>query len=100
MDEANQLVLDAIQSELLDPQVVEVAVRHALKVIAEQTANEGARLTDATAAVARLDGEIRRLTAAIASGGDIDALVVALRERQKLAPVHSGTSSASSGSGR
>jgi hypothetical protein len=47
------------------------------------SANDGARLTDATAAIERIDSEIRRLTTAIAGGGDLDLRVTALRERQE-----------------
>lgn len=83
MPQTDALVIEALKADVLHPDVVKVAIAHALQVIQERTANDGARLTTATAAIDRIDREIARLTTAIVGGGDLDALVAALRDRQE-----------------
>jgi hypothetical protein len=86
MDEANAAVLREVKRTLMHPAVVERAVAHAERsILRQRSAGEReaveAELTDVKKAM-------RRLSAAIAKGGELDALVTALgtheRERAEL----------------
>ena len=74
--------MDALKRDVLAPDVLDVAIKHALDVIVRQGSAQTARTGEIAKAIGRLDAEISRLTAAIAAGGDLDVIVNALRERQ------------------
>jgi site-specific DNA recombinase len=77
METADDAVLTVLENGLLDQRVLDAAVR--------RTADRLSRRGNATASVrrelARVDSELANLSAAIAAGGDLPALVDALRAR-------------------
>jgi len=77
MADVDASVLSAIEAQLLDPRVVKRALAHAEQAIARDR-----KATDVDGIHADLlecERAIRRLTSAIASGGDIPTLVSALQ---------------------
>jgi hypothetical protein len=83
MDEADGAVLREIKKTLLHPEVVERALAHAERsILRQRSAGEREALE---AELADVDKAKRRLSAAIAKGGELDALVAALGnyERQR-----------------
>jgi hypothetical protein len=81
MDNTDHAVLASIERELLRPEVVERAIEFAIDELRPGTPAERRR-DEILAEIRRLDAELSRLTAAIASGGDLPALLAALKERQ------------------
>jgi hypothetical protein len=83
MEATDREVLTALKQDLLRPQIVHAAVRKALARL--RAPDDGsAPVRDAiTAELSRVEGEIARLTAAVASGGDLSSLLEALRERER-----------------
>jgi site-specific DNA recombinase len=81
-------VLDAFKRQLLNPSVIERAL---LKLEARLDApRDDSRANSLLEERRRLEAEIARLTAALASGGDLSSLVAALRAReQRLAAIAS-----------
>jgi site-specific DNA recombinase len=80
MASAESVILDAVESSVLDPDVISEAVARAARVL--ESDRPARRLADVEDALRRLDGETARLSSAIAAGGDLAALVTALRERE------------------
>ena len=82
MTDADWAVMEVVQDELLDPVVVETALREALSTLLHTPD----ALTDRVAAmrtrVKGLDDEIARLTDAIAAGADLGSVVTALKQRE------------------
>ena len=87
MREANDAVLATVESTLLDPRVVERAVAYAEAAIAQDRTAERREALEAE--LADTEKAVSRLTAAIATGGELEPLVNALdtsdRRRQDLA---------------
>jgi hypothetical protein len=78
MDVANASVLVSLRRVLLDPAVLVAAVdRAAARLRQPEVAREPLQRE-----LDILNAEVRRLTAAVAAGGDLDSLVAALRERE------------------
>ena len=73
-------VLDAVESTVLDPAIVDAAVARAMAIL--QTPQDAPSADGRKATVERLDRELRQLTAAIASGGELTALLDAVRVRE------------------
>lgn len=75
MDATNRAILAAIEGEVLSPAVVQATFR---KVVDEQTSREDTvvpRRTALQAELTVLDQELTRLSAAVAQGGDLPALM-------------------------
>jgi DNA invertase Pin-like site-specific DNA recombinase len=83
MEAADQLVFDAITEDVLNPEVIEHAVSHAVARVLEETSGGHSRRDDIEAALRRVNEERDRLVGAIAAGGNLDALVGALQERER-----------------
>jgi site-specific DNA recombinase len=78
MDVADGKVISAFEKSLLDPRVLEHAMRRATKRLA-RTSTRGGSLRRELASIER---ELVNLTTAIASGGDMGTLVAAVRDRE------------------
>jgi hypothetical protein len=81
LDEADEMAFDMIERDVLDPYVMEGAVSHALARL-ETMRDEGSRRSELTSELEVLEAELQRLTAAIAAGADLNALLTAMRERE------------------
>lgn len=80
MQALEAVVLDAIETEVLNPQVVDLAVAKAVAIL---EAPEDRGEADAVAAeLAALDAELARLAEVAATAGDVGAIAAALRARQ------------------
>jgi hypothetical protein len=77
MAEANAAVLGAVEQTLLDPRVIEAALAHAEASLARERSSEQREQIQAD--LTSVLQAIRRLTAAIATGGDLLSLVEALK---------------------
>ena len=86
MADTDAAVLKAVESTLLHPAVVERALAHAEAALTRERSKGGEKAI--AAELANVEAAVRRLTAAIASGGDLPPLVEALqtheRQRQEL----------------
>jgi hypothetical protein len=81
MAEADAAVLAEVEKTLLHPEVVERAIRHAERAIARgQSAGEREALQ---ADLAETKRAMRRLSSAIAKGGELEALVTALQTQER-----------------
>jgi site-specific DNA recombinase len=76
MASAEAAILDTLKSALLNPAVLEAAIARAVERL---TADD---VPDSSDELRALDAELTRLTAAIASGGDVPSLVEAIRMRE------------------
>ena len=87
MREANAAVLATVEATVLNPRVVECAVAHAEAALARDCTAE--RQETLEAELANTEKAVSRLTAAIATGGELQPLVTALdtydQRRQDLA---------------
>jgi DNA invertase Pin-like site-specific DNA recombinase len=80
--DADRAVLDALEANLLDPGVVERALQDAVAQL-QQPADHDARRTTLQTRLRALTDEETNLTAAVAAGGQLPALVTALRDRAR-----------------
>jgi DNA invertase Pin-like site-specific DNA recombinase len=71
-------VLASVERDLLRPEIVELAIDE----LRPDRDTLGRRRAAILTEIARLDRELSRLTSAVASGGDLPALLAALKERQ------------------
>ena len=81
MPDTDLLVMEAAQDELLDPAVVTFAFHEAFRRLTAAPEGLADRISALRTREATLTGEVDRLTAAIASGGELAALVAALKQR-------------------
>ena len=82
MEAADQAVVGGIRETVLRAAIVDAALDQALATLAEPT--PGAVTTASLEAeLSTLNGEIERLVTAMAAGGDLPALVEALRTRER-----------------
>src|SRR5262249_12474555 len=81
LDAAHTLILDAVEQDLLAPDVVEMAIAEAVETLATPAPIEGTEQRQRE--LRDVEGELRRLTTALASGGDMTSLVDAIREREQ-----------------
>ena len=79
MADAETAILDVLQATLLNPDVIEAAIHRSA---ARLTTDDSTSDTGA-AQLRQLDTELARLTDAIAAGGDVPALVEAVRGREE-----------------
>jgi hypothetical protein len=82
MEDADGLIVDGIRDECLNPRVLDRALDVALEDMERSLSSRDGRREELTTALARLEGEIRRLSAAVATGGELAGLLEALRERE------------------
>jgi site-specific DNA recombinase len=82
MDTSDNAVLASIEHDLLRPEIVERAIELAIDELRPDRDTLGRRRADILAEIRRLDKELSHLTSAVASGGDLPALLAALKERQ------------------
>ena len=81
MEDANLMVLEAVLDDVLTPDLVEEAVTEALRILQPDDDGEG-QLAQLANEMTRVEGERSRLANAIATGGDLDGLLVAMKERE------------------
>ncbi len=80
---ADEAVISALIQQITTPEVVERAVKAALASLVGQGATDDPHPTPAPSAeIAQVEREIGHLTQAIAAGGDLPSLVVALRAKE------------------
>jgi site-specific DNA recombinase len=79
MADAERAILNAIQDRLLNPKVIEPAVKLAAVRL---TSDDGSR-EHASQELRRLEVELQRLATAIAGGADVATLVEAMRSREE-----------------
>jgi hypothetical protein len=82
MEATDHAVLASIERDFLRPEVVERAIEFAIDELRPQSDAGEDRRAEIRAEIHRLDAELSRLTAAIASGGDLATLLAALKERE------------------
>ena len=81
MEDADLMVLEAVLDDVLTPDLVDAAVTEALRLL--QPADGGAgQLSQLAKDVTRIEGERARLANAIATGGDLEGLLVAMTDRE------------------
>ena len=86
MGPTNEAVLQAVTAQLLSPATVEAVVERAMAYLSESSDREDERAA-ARAELAGVEAELGRLTAAVASGGDLPSVLEAIkgRERRRVA---------------
>jgi site-specific DNA recombinase len=83
MNETNQAVLETFEQEVLNPRVLEVGLRHGLELLKPSEDSVVPRREALQADLTVLDQELARFTAAVAQGGDLPALVEAIKVREQ-----------------
>jgi site-specific DNA recombinase len=84
MEEADWEVTTAVQDELLDPAVVAFALETALVSLVTAPADDVAdRIAELRVREADLERNVQHLTDAIAAGGELAALVAAVKQRER-----------------
>jgi site-specific DNA recombinase len=78
MADAEAAILAEVQRTLLDPTVIETAIHRAIERLTSEPTDTRATITEQR----RVDAELVRLTEAIAAGGEVPALVDAIRTRE------------------
>ena len=81
MLDANDIVIDALLDDVLDKSIVSDAVDEALRLL--QGDDQSNRLAAMEKQIAKVDQERTRLVTAIATGGQLDGLLEALRARER-----------------
>ena len=81
MDDADLMVLGAVLDDVLTPDLVDDAVTEAVRTLQPEDGGEG-QLSQLAQEVTRVEAERSRLANAIATGGDLDSLLVAMKERE------------------
>ena len=82
MDMLDDALLSAIEREVLHPDVIEIAVQKSAERLRPSIAELTTERAHLEAQMSGLDRELERLTAAIATGGELAALTDGLRERE------------------
>jgi hypothetical protein len=80
MATADEAILTALESNLLHPRVLETAVHRVTERLCRERRGNPREAT--ARELAAVDRELSNLTAAVAAGGDVPALVVAIRTRE------------------
>ena len=80
MEAANEAVLKVFEQDVLHPQVTDTVVRKALDKFRASQKEKKRNLQQYYERIVQVDTEISRLVAAISAGGDIPALVEALKQ--------------------
>ncbi len=82
MEATNQAVLEAVDRDVLNPRVLGRAAERAIAVLCPPADAVDERRDQLLAQMRCLDAELARLVEAIARGGDIPALVQAVKDRE------------------
>ncbi|HYE87247.1 MAG TPA: recombinase zinc beta ribbon domain-containing protein, partial [Vicinamibacterales bacterium] len=82
MDDANQIVLEAVLDDLLSADIITAAVDQALQSIVAGSDDDKSATARMERQIEQLDAERRRLVDAIVVAGDLASLVPALRDRE------------------
>jgi hypothetical protein len=77
-----EVAYDSVEHDLLRPEIVERAIELAIDELRPDGDTLDRRRAGILTEIRRLDGELSRLISAVASGGDLPALLAALKERQ------------------
>ena len=80
--EADALMLDAVEQDLLADDVVEMAIAEAVAMLSAPVAPVSA-IDDARRELRAIQGQLLHLTSAVASGGELSSLVDAIRQREQ-----------------
>ena len=80
MADADEAMLGAIREDVLDSEVIDLAVKEAVQLLT--SVDRGDAFEVLKADLDGVTGELQRLTSAIAAGGDVPTLVAAIRERE------------------
>ena len=83
MEAADREILDALERDLLRPEIVEAAFAEALEALRPSRDASEQRRATLEAEQRRLDGELGRLTEALVAGGDMASLVAAMKTREQ-----------------
>jgi site-specific DNA recombinase len=83
MEATDLAVLDAVEHDVLRVEVLETALAKALDALQPSADLLDDRARGLREEFARLEAEVRRLATAIASGGELTALMTALHERER-----------------
>jgi hypothetical protein len=83
METTDGAVIAAVERDVLRVEVLETSLAKALDLLRPGDDILEGRAQGLREELARLDGEASRLAAAIAAGGDLSALLVALQERER-----------------
>ena len=105
MSAADAAVFDTIERDLLHPAVVDEALDLAVAELTSGTGQTNTHREDVQRELTKTDTELRRLSAAAAAGGELNALLGAIREpeqrtqelRRTLATLATRTRTATSG---
>ena len=81
MEDANTMVLEAVLDDVLTPDLVAEAVAEAVRMLQPEDGGDR-ELAQLAKEMRRVEGERSRLADAIATGGDLDGLLMAMRERE------------------
>jgi len=81
VDAADGAILDMLSADVLRPEVIERAIDRAMAALNEPDNRQSRRAT-LDEEIARLDAEIANLTNALAAGGDLPAILSALKSRE------------------
>jgi DNA invertase Pin-like site-specific DNA recombinase len=83
LKEAEAAVLSTIEHHLLRPEVIAEAIEGSLSDLRPSAAVHAAERVDLERQLALAESELARLAAAIAEGGELEALLAALRDRER-----------------
>ena len=81
MEDADLMVLEAVLDDVLTPDLVDEAVTEALRILQPEDGGDR-QLAQLEKEVTRVAGERARLANAIATGGDLEGLLVAMTDRE------------------
>ena len=81
MEDADLMVLEAVLDDVLTPDLVDAAVTEALRILQPEDGGDR-QLAQLEKEVTRVAGERARLANAIATGGDLEGLLVAMTDRE------------------
>jgi hypothetical protein len=82
MDDANQYVLEAVLDDVLDASILEDAVTAALQILTGDDSGQADQRRAIDQQILTVENERRRLSDAIAAGGDLQSLLDALKGRE------------------
>lgn len=82
MERADAEILNLLERELLDPDVIREAVDRVRAVAGGRGRSLESRRSAVTTAIAAVDAELGRLTAALAAGAELGSVVTAIKERE------------------
>jgi hypothetical protein len=83
MQAVDAAVLREFEKQLLGDGMIEEIIEAALRKLPSAAVDIQQDRTTAAAAVSRIEGEIANLTAAIAAGGELAALVTGIKDREQ-----------------